>query len=238
MNIKTFLLRKVRLSYYLVGFILIYGILSFILPKIELTGAALTLFSVNSFLYGFYISPIIKGQNDRISQLHKAIIGELNKLKEVHQFGRRTEPEYQKLINAQISAYAKTASVTHPDAGGEEFEEIITSLVEYKGDSKDPHKEMLKSIFAAQQYRSEIISLSKARVFKNEWIVMLILFAVTISFILVIQLPEIPFINIIPAILCAGLSMLVVILAKMSTLTHKKARSIWRPLKDFGEKGL
>jgi hypothetical protein len=37
----------------------------------------------------------------------------------------------------------------------------------------------------------------------------------------------------IPAILCAGLSMLIVILIKMSTLTHKRAKTIWVPLREL-----
>lgn len=238
MNLKNIFLRKIRLSYYLIAFILIYFVISLLLPKVELTGAALTLFSVNSFLYGFYISPIIKNQNDRVNQLHKLIVGQVNRLREVHQYSYRTEPVLHALIAQNILSYAKTASVTNPGAGQKEFDQIIATLIAYEGEGKDAHKEMLKSIFAAQQNRSEIIYLSKARVFNNEWIVMLILFTITISFILMIQLPPLPVIEVIPAILCAGLSMLIVILAKMSTLTHKRARLMWKPLKEFAEENL
>ncbi len=55
-------LLKIRLSYYFVIFLIFYtGLLMFI-PKPELPAAGLTLFSINSFLFGFYFTPILNNQ--------------------------------------------------------------------------------------------------------------------------------------------------------------------------------
>lgn len=233
MKLKRFLLTKIRLSQYLIIFTVFYFALSLLLPKIELQGAALTLFSVNSFLYGFYISPIISAQRARIEQLHRLVVIEVNKLQEIVQYARRTEPEFQDLIAVAYNEYVHASQRDSINAGRKEFDTLVNVIVTYAGEKKDPHKEMLKSVFAAQQNRAEIKSYVESRVFSNEWIVMTILFAITIAFILFTKLPDIPFLQIIPAILCAGLSMLIVILIKMSTLTHKRAKTIWKPLHEL-----
>jgi len=72
------LLKKIRLSYYFIIFFIFYAILSVALPRYEFAGPALTIFSVNSFLYGFYISPILSAQKARIEELHKIIRSEAN----------------------------------------------------------------------------------------------------------------------------------------------------------------
>ena len=230
MKLKHFFLNRVRLTHYLFIFAAIFFVISLFLPKIELQGAALTLFSVNSFLYGFYISPIINAQRVRIDQLHRLVVIEVNKLEELLQYSLRMEPEFHAEVDAAIKAYSKAAAKGGSDVGKPEFDALVSLIVGYKGDVKDPHKEMLKSVFVAQQNRAEIKLLVDGKVFSNEWIVMTILFTITIAFILLTRLPEMTFLQIIPAILCAGLSMLIVILVKMSTLTHKRAKTIWLPL--------
>lgn len=234
MKLKHFLLNKVRLTQYLVIFAVLFFLISLFLPKIDLQGAALTLFSVNSFLYGFYISPIISAQRTRIDQLHRLVVIEVNKLQEISQYSRRMEPDFQNDIAYMLDQYIQAASIGGANAGQKEFNGLVSMIVAYEGDKKDPHKEMLKSAFAAQQNRAEIKLLVESKVYSNEWIVMSILFAITIAFILFTRLPDILLLQAIPAILCAGLSMLIIILIKMSTLTHKRARTIWVPLRELG----
>lgn len=233
MKLKYFLLNKVRLTQYLVIFAVLFFLISLSLPKIDLQGAALTLFSVNSFLYGFYISPIINAQRLRIDHLHRLVVVEVNKLQEIVQYSRRMESDFQNNVVYMIDQYIQVASVGGVNPGQKEFDGLVSMIVSYEGDKKDPHKEMMKSVFAAQQNRAEIKLLVESKVYSNEWIVMSILFAITIAFILFTRLPDIPLLQAIPAILCAGLSMLIIILIKMSTLTHKRARTIWVPLREM-----
>lgn len=233
MTVSYFLLNRVRLTHYLYAFTVIFYAISLLLPKIELGGAALTLFSVNSFLYGFYLSPIIRAQQARVNQLKKTVGTEVGKLDEVVQYSKRMEEDFQLEIVSMVKKYCKIASTGDVYSGDKEMKQLVAKVVEYSGDKKDPHKEMMKSVFAAQQSRMAVRTIAEDKVYSNEWTVMTILFAITISFILLTRLPEAPLLGLIPAVLCAGLSMLIVILVKMSTLTHKKAKSAWQPLKDY-----
>ena len=66
---RELLLTKIRLSQYLVGLFIFFCLLVILLPHVSFSSGALTLFSVNSFLYGFYISPILGAQKARIEEL-------------------------------------------------------------------------------------------------------------------------------------------------------------------------
>lgn len=227
---KKFLLQKVRLTYYFVFLLFAFMVMSLLIGEVEFDRPALTLFSVNSFLYGFYISPIINAQRARINELHKLIRVESAKLYEIALYSKRLEQDVHTKLLKELNEYAAAAYADHDKDGEKEFEDIMTLLINYKGDHKDPYKEIMKAAFAVQGSRSAINLLLSKRVFKNEWIVMVILFTITVSFIMLIKLPEHSLLQLIPPVLGAGLSMLVVILVKMSTLTHKRAKTIWDPL--------
>jgi hypothetical protein len=143
------------------------------------------------------------------------------------------EYDFQNNITYLLNEYTRAAAGGGANVGQKEFDALVSMIVTYEGDKKDPHKEMLKSVFAAQQNRAEIKLLIESKVYSNEWIVMIILFTITIAFILFTRLPDMLILQAIPAILCAGLSMLIVILIKMSTLTHKRAKTIWVPLREL-----
>ena len=73
------------------------------------------------------------------------------------------------------------------------------------------------------------------KVFSNEWWIMLVLISITLSFILLLNVGENIFLKIVKALLCTGLSMLLAIVVKLSTLSHKKASKMWDPLKKLLE---
>jgi hypothetical protein len=66
-------------------------------------------------------------------------------------------------------------------------------------------------------------------VFSNEWMIIFMLFSITLSFILLLDTGDNLVLRFVAALLCTGLTMLLMILAKLSTLTHKKAKEIWVP---------
>lgn len=228
---KNFLLYKIPLTNYFIFLIIIFFTISYFTHGIELNRATLTLFSVNSFLYGFYISPIVRAQRDRIDTLHKLVRIEASKLYEIALYSVRLEPAQHKRYMHKLKNYTQAAYLDHDTQAEAEFQDYMGELIKYDGDQKDPYKEILKQSFYIQQTRTEINRLLTDKVYRNEWLVMMILFSITITFILMIQLPENSLLEAVPPILCAGLSMLTVILVKMSTLSHKRARSIWDPLK-------
>jgi hypothetical protein len=230
---KNFFLKKVRLSTYLLFFLGSYTIVAICVDKVPLDRAALTLFSANSFLYGFYISPIVKSQNDRIERLQQLVSKEATKIYEVALYSKRLTADAHRETLRLLKRYTKSVS-RHEDytQGEREYKKFMSYLIDYDGDGigKDQYKEMMKASFAIQQNRVEIDLTLKNKVYKNEWIVMLILFSITITFISIIEIPDILFLKLIPPVLSSGLTMLIVILLKKSTMTHKKAKDTWKPM--------
>lgn len=75
---KQFLLNKIRLTQYFIILFIVYLLIVFFAPHLQFSSGALTLFSVNSFLYGFYIAPILSAQKGRIEDLHRIVRAEAN----------------------------------------------------------------------------------------------------------------------------------------------------------------
>lgn len=229
---KDLLLKKIRLSYYFLILFVIFLILVFLFPHIEFEGGALTLFSVNSFLYGFYISPILNGQKARIEDLHKIIRAESNSIFAMVVSIAKLPTKMRENIKDMFIDYMKASlKQRKPGGGEEEYEALIQYCIKYEGDHKDEVNKLLDKIVANQQNRTNLAMQMSNRVYSNEWMIMLILFSVTLSFILLLDTGDGEIYRILAALLCTGLSMLIVILVKMSTLTHKKAKQIWDPYK-------
>jgi len=237
-SFKYFLLTKIRLSNYFIILLITFGVVTLLVDKVFLDKAALTLFSANSFLYGFYISPIIKTQNDRIDKLHELVRKEATKIYEIALYSKRLSTQAHRKTLQLLQNYI--VSLSDGDKyiqGEEEYEKLMSFLGAYDSEDggKDQYKEIMKAGFSIQQNRAEIDLTLNKKVYRNEWIVMLILFSITIMFISIIEIPNIFVLQLIPPVLCTGLSMLIVILMKKSTLTHKKAKTIWQPMKELSK---
>ena len=83
---------------------------------------------------------------------------------------------------------------------------------------------------ANQKNRTDFTMQAGNKVYANEWHIMAILFTITLGFILSINVANILILHIVRALLCTGLTMLILILVKLSTLTHKRAKQMWQPL--------
>jgi len=232
----TNILRRVRLTWLFFGFFILYIVVAATLPEIKLDSAALTLFSVNSFLYGFYIAPILSAQKARIEEMHKVVRSEANALFSI-MLKTKSLPEglrndIQRLFVDYINAMVAGKGATQ---GEKRYEKIITFLLEYKGSQKEHTDKLLDAVVANQQNRTMLNMHLRNKVYSNEWMIMAVLFSITLGFILMLDVGVSPLLITIKALLCTGLTMLIVILAKLSTLTHKKAREIWNPLKNFNQ---
>ncbi len=228
---KNLLLNKIRLSTYFWFFLLLYFGLSYMLPQYKFDPGTLTLFSVNSFLYGFYISPILAAQKLRIDSLHQSVRSEANALFSMVLNLKKLPNDLHAKVQDMIVSYVHAKLQRRSINGGEEqYEALITYCVEYKGEQKDKLEETLKSVVANQQNRTTFNMLVGSKVFANEWHITFILFSITLGFILVISASEMLVLHVVRALLCTGLTMLVLNLIKLSTLTHKKAKQMWEPL--------
>lgn len=233
---REYLLLKVRLTTYFWLFFVLYLDLSLFLPSFQFDSAALTLFSVNSFLYGFYIAPILGAQKGRIEELHKIVRSEANALfslmLKVKKLPKGLRTELQAMVKNYVNAKLKYKK---PFAAEKQYEQMITFCVTYAGKHQDTIDKILDALIANQQNRTNFSMQLNNKVYANEWQIMSILFSITLGFILLIDVNDQPILHIVRALLCTGLTMLIIILIKLGTLTHKKAREMWRPLQKLQE---
>ena len=202
------------------------------IPGIKFEGGALTLFSVNSFLYGFYISPILGAQKARVEELHKIIRSESNAIFAMVINLKKLPKPLHKEIQAMFLDYIKTAIKQQcVGAGEDKYEAMITYCLEYKGENQNEIDKILDKLVSNQQNRTNFAMQISNKVYSNEWIIILMLFGITLSFVVLLDTGGGFIYKFLAAVLCTSLTMLLVILAKMSTLTHKKAKQIWDPFK-------
>lgn len=227
-----YLLKRVRLTWFFVGFLVLYFFLALVLPRQKFDSGALTLFSVNSFLYGFYLAPILGNQKSRIEDLHKTVRSEANalfsmalKLKKLPKVLRN---DFQTELREYITVSIKQRKIAQ---GEKEYEDLITKCLKYDGKEEEEIDKVLDALVENQKNRTQFAMLMGNKVFSHEWMVIIVLFSVTLGFILLLDVGESITLLFVKALLCTGLSMLLVILAKLSTLTHKKAKQIWDPFK-------
>ncbi|MEK7153822.1 MAG: hypothetical protein AAB834_07775 [Patescibacteria group bacterium] len=224
-------LLKVRLSWFFFIFFLIFLAITFMVEGVTFTPASLTLFSVNSFLYGFYIAPVLTGQKARIDELGKIIRAEANALFDMliktKRLPRRTRNVVQSMVDNYIQA---SFAQRKPGEGEDEYEKLITFCLEYEGEEKETVDKILTNLVENQKNRSQLAMQLSNKVYSNEWWIMLVLFSITIGFVLLLTVKDGWVMHGVKALLCTGLTMLMVSLLKLSTLTHKKAKHIWDPL--------
>lgn len=199
-------------------------------PHIKFDSGALTLFSVNSFLYGFYISPILNAQKARVEELHKIVRAESNAIFAMIIGLAKLPKRLRESIKDMFIDYLKSSiKQRRPGEGEEKYEALIAYCLNYSGEHKEEIDKLLDKIVSNQQNRTNFAMQMSNKVFSNEWMIIIMLFGVTLSFVLLMDTGTDFTYKILAALLCTSLTMLLVILAKMSTLTHKKAKQVWNP---------
>jgi len=117
-----------------------------------------------------------------------------------------------------------------PAEGEDEYEKLISYCLDYDGENKDQMDKILANLVDNQKNRSLLSMQLSNKVYSNEWWITLVLYSITTGFVLMIAVKEVWIMHVVKALLCTGLSMLMISLLKLSTLTHKKAKHIWDPL--------
>lgn len=229
---KKLLLEKIRLTHYFVIMFLVFSATVLLAPSMKFDGGALTLFSVNSFLYGFYIAPIIGGQKGRIEELHRIVRAESNAIFAMVLNLKKLPKSLRNQIQEMFITYLRSSIREKKVSEGEKnYEELITFCLEYKGEHEETIDKLLDQLVANQQNRTNFSMQMNNKVYNNEWMIMLVLFSITLTFIVLMNAGGGYLYDFLAAFLCTGLTMLLLILVKMSTLTHKKAKQVWDPYK-------
>lgn len=223
-------LLKIRLSWYFIFFFLLYLSIVLAVEPLKFEATSLTLFSVNSFLYGFYIAPVLAAQKTRIDELNRIIRAEANALFELLLKTKKLPEGTRNHIQDMFASYID-ASVRQrkPGEGEAQYEQIISYCLKYDGKDKEDIEKILTGVVTNQQNRSQLAMQLRNKVFSNEWMIMLVLFGITLGFVLFLDVKN-SIMILVKALLCTGLTMLMINLVKLSTLTHKKAKNIWDPL--------
>ena len=233
---KNLFLIKIRLSTYFWVFFIVFLCLSIVLPGYKFDPGALTLFSVNSFLYGFYIAPILSAQKGRIDELHKIVRAEANALFSLVLKSKKLPKELRNNLQQMAKDYIH-AKLRHKrvNSGEKEYEALITYCIDYKGEHQEEIDKILEAVVSNQQNRTNFNMQVGSKVYANEWHIMAILFSITLGFIMSLSITDIPILHVVRALLATGLTMLILILVKLSTLTHKRAKQMWEPLQKLVE---
>lgn len=225
---SNLLLIRTRLSVYFWLCFVLFFILSYVVPGYKFDSGALTLFSVNSFLYGFYISPILAAQKARIDSLHQIIRAEANALFSLMLKIKKLPKDMRTELQAMVTLYVHRRLNKRSAAAGEkEYEALITYCVQSKDGAE--LQAVLDALVANQKNRTDFTMQMGNKVYSNEWQVMAILFGITLGFVLTLNVADTFILHIVRALLCTGLTMLVIILVKLNTLTHKRAKQMWQP---------
>ena len=239
---KYFLLKRIRLSTYLILLFIIFCLVLLFLPTYQFSASVLTLFSVNSFLYGFYLTPIQRNMRVRIVDFHKIIRVEASELYKISLIIKKLPTELSKNIQSMLDAYTKAklsdgdgyiSSKKEVSFGENEYRKFVKFCARYDGPQNEKVNAILDMLVSNEQNRNEFTMLITDRIYSNEWILMTILFAITFGFIMFMEAPSGFIFIIIKATLCAGLAMLPIHLIKLDTLTHKKFKEVWSPLKEL-----
>lgn len=227
-----FLLDRVRLSYYYPTLFVGYSTIILSVQHIQLTSGQLALFSVNSFLLAFYLAPIMSAQKTRVDELSKAIRNEAIAFFNIAIQSQQLSPATKREVKSSARSYLKMCVRSRKIAEGEkEYEKLLRFCIDFEG--KKPDKETIRKIqdilIANQQNRSQLSVQLQSGVFAHEWFVLLVLASITVSYVVLIDFGGFPLLSIVAALLCTGLTLLLLILAKLNALTHKKAKLIWTP---------
>ena len=222
-------LSRVRLTYYYPVLFVLFLVVILNVHKITMSGGPLTLFSVNSFLLAFYLGPIMSGQKQRIDDLARTVRSEAIALLNVTVHDRELTAGHRDELRKLIHQYLNVCSRAHAqDEGEREYERLIAYCIEIEGHD-EAAKKVVDTLVNNQQNRGQISTLLRGAVYSHEWIVLLVLFAITISYIVLIDYGGSLLLNVVAALLCAGLTLLLLILQKLNSLTHKRAKQVWTP---------
>lgn len=233
--LKWFL--HIRLTVLAAAYVLFFVIFLHYHTPAHLTSGQLALFSVNSFLFGYYFSPLLSAQKSRVAALNTAGRQEamtlLDILTQSHMLGPAARHQLKVRLRTYLDSVVGSRSVS---ADNPYYDELLYW-------TKRPSKEdagVLNTIYNrvtdTQKNRDAMANLFASPVYSHEWMVASVLFAITLYFALQTNYGNSAFFGLLLAVLCAGLCMLMTILMKFATLSHKEAQRMWDPLKDLRTK--
>ncbi len=201
----------------------------------KLTPGQLALFSVNSFLFGYYFAPLLNAQKTRVANLITVARQEettiLDILTQSHLLGDKRRHQLKIRLKVYLDSVIGNVGVR---ADNPYYDELLYfTKKEEEGDDAQVMSLIYDRVSKTQANRDTMNNLFATRVYSHEWLVAFVLFSITLFFAMQTPVNSSLFFTVMLAILCTGLTMLMIILIKFATLTHKEAKRMWQPLKDL-----
>jgi hypothetical protein len=224
----------IRLSYvYPVLFVLFFVIL-WVYHRQALTPGQLALFSANSFLFGYYFGPILNAQKGRVDTLSKSVRQEEMTMLDILAQSHLLKPKERHDLKLRLKVYLHSVirnDKVRPD--NPYYDELLRFTKQGKFSGNSVMDVIYNRVAKTQENRDAMQNAYQTTMYSHEWLVLFILFFITLYFILQIDYGHSIFFQAILALLCTGLCLLVLILVKYATLTHKSARKVWEPLAEL-----
>lgn len=227
-------LLNIRLSYLYPSFFIVFMVVLRFVDRLALTPGQLALFSVNSFLFGYYFGPILGAQKARVDTMSKTVRSEVMLMLDILAQSHFLKEKQRLEIKAKVAEYVDSI-VDNPKVRAENphYDDLLRYVTEGKNRDDVVMQGIYNRLQKSQENRDTLNSLYISSVFSHEWVVVFVLFSVTLFFILQIDYGNVLFFQALAAILCTGLTLLMLILIKYSTLTHKQAKRMWVPMRRF-----
>lgn len=222
---------NIRLSYIYPMLFVLYYVLLLVLTPLKMTSGQLALYSVNSFLFGFYFGPILSSQKGRVAEISKLIRKEemaiLDMLAQSHLLEKKDRLALKVRLKAYIDSVVDNTKVR---ADNLFYDELLRFTKQEKYKDNAVMGQIYSKVSQTQDNRDNLESQFSSKLFGHEWIIVTVLFSVTLFFALQTDYSDSTFFRVLLAVLCTGISLMVIILAKYATLTHKQAKRMWTPL--------
>jgi hypothetical protein len=197
----------------------------------KLTPGQLALFSVNSFLFGYYFAPLLSAQKARVASLISVARQEemtiLDILTQSHLLSSKERYQLKLRLRVYLESVIGNDKVR---ADNVYYDELLYYTKQAKGEDVQVMNTIYDRVSKTQANRDSMNNLFATKVYSHEWLVASVLFFITLYFALQTSVSGSLFFTLMLAILCTGLTMLMVIMIKFATLTHKEAKRMWVPL--------
>ena len=224
-------LLKIRMSTIGILLLLFYIVFVFLNHRVKLTPGQLALFSVNSFLFGYYFAPLLSAQKSRVASLIASARQEemaiLDLLTQSHLVSSANRHKLKVKLRVYLDDIIGNTNIT---ADNQYYDELLFFSKRVKGEDVGVMNLIYDRLAKTLVNRDAMNNLFGSKIYSHEWMVVTVLFFITLFFSLQTDFAESYFFGLMLAVLCTGLTMLMVILLKFSTLTHKEARRMWQPL--------
>jgi hypothetical protein len=227
---------KIRLSVLAPVYFVVFAILVFVIPRQTLAAGQLALFSVNSFLFGYYVSPLLNTQKTRVAGLNALARQEEMTILDILAHAHLLKDSTRHILKVKLKTYLESIIGNyHISADNEYYDELLYRIKKTKTDDQDVLNQIYEEVSKTQDHRSDISNLMASKVYSHEWLVAGVLFSITLYFSTMTNFGDSLFFGLMLAVLCAALCMLMTILVKFATLSHKEAKRMWDTLNELTE---